>query len=195
MADTFCGGGSVPFEAARIGYEVYASDLNPVACMLTWGAFNIIGANETKRIDIENAQKSAAAAVDAKIIKLQIEHDAHGNRTKSYLYRLETRCPKTGWMVPMAPSWVVSRQRNVVAKLISDHVNKRYDIEINSDVSAKEMAEAARGTVQDGRLIHTMNPERSGVEIKTIRGDFRDSAGRIRNRLRSWDKKTFCRRG
>ncbi len=44
LADTFCGGGSIPFEAARMGCDVYASDLNPVACMLTWGAFNIIGA-------------------------------------------------------------------------------------------------------------------------------------------------------
>ena len=37
VADTFCGGGSIPFEAARIGCDVYASDLNPIACMLTWG--------------------------------------------------------------------------------------------------------------------------------------------------------------
>jgi putative DNA methylase len=43
LADTFCGGGSIPFEAARMGCDVYASDLNPIACMLTWGAFNIIG--------------------------------------------------------------------------------------------------------------------------------------------------------
>lgn len=37
VGDTFCGGGSIPFEAARLGCDVYASDLNPVACMLTWG--------------------------------------------------------------------------------------------------------------------------------------------------------------
>jgi putative DNA methylase len=37
VGDTFCGGGSIPFEAARIGCDVYASDLNPVACMLTLG--------------------------------------------------------------------------------------------------------------------------------------------------------------
>src|SRR5208337_3859913 len=49
IADTFCGGGSIPFEAARIGCNVFASDLNPIACMLTWGAFNIIGASLEKR--------------------------------------------------------------------------------------------------------------------------------------------------
>jgi putative DNA methylase len=35
VADTFSGSGQIPFEAARLGCDVYASDLNPVACMLT----------------------------------------------------------------------------------------------------------------------------------------------------------------
>ncbi len=194
VADTFCGGGSIPFEAARIGCDVYASDLNPIACMLTWGAFNIIGASPEKRAEIEAAQKKVAAAVDAEITKLGIEHDKHGNRAKAYLYCLETRCPKTGWMVPMAPSWVISKTRNVVAKLVPDPEAKRYRIEIHSGVSAAEMAEAEKGTVRDGRLVHPMNPERSGVEIKTIRGDYRDADGINRNRLRLWEKSDFVPR-
>jgi len=194
VADTFCGGGSIPFEAARLGCDVYASDLNPIACMLTSGAFNIIGASKERRADIEAAQRKVAKAVDDEITRLGIEHDAHGNRAKAYLYCLETRCPKTGWMVPMAPSWVISKTRNVVAKLVPDHANKRYDIEIHTGVSAAEMAEAARGTVRDGRLVHPMNPERSGVEIKTIRGDYRDADGNSRNRLRLWEKSDFVPR-
>src|ERR1019366_3163796 len=194
VADTFCGGGSIPFEAARIGCDVYASDLNPLACMLTWGAFNIIGADEKKRAGIEKAQREVAAAVNAEITRLGIEHDKNGNRAKAYLYCLETRCPKTGWMVPMAPSWVISKTRNVVAKLVPDAASKRYKIEIHSGVSAAEMAEAEKGTVRDGRLVHLMNPERSGVEIKTIRGDYRDADGVNRNRLRWWEKSDFIPR-
>jgi putative DNA methylase len=194
LADTFCGGGSIPFEAARIGCDVYASDLNPIACMLTWGAFHIIGASADERAEIEEAQAKVAAAVDSEIARLGIEHDARGNRAKAYLYCLETRCPKTDWMVPMAPSWVISRTRNVVAKLIPDHKNKRYFIEVHAQVSAAEMKEAEQGTVRDGRLIHQMNPERSGVDIKTIRGDYRDEGGINRNRLRVWDKSDFVPR-
>lgn len=41
LADTFSGSGQIPFEAARLGCDVYASDLNPIACMLTWSTFNI----------------------------------------------------------------------------------------------------------------------------------------------------------
>jgi putative DNA methylase len=194
VADTFCGGGSIPFEAARIGCEVFASDLNPIACMLTWGAFNIIGASPGKRAEIEQAQRAVAAAVDAEITGLGIEHGKDGNRAKAYLYCLETRCPKTGWMVPMAPSWVISKIRNVVAKLVPNPAGKRYKIEIHTGVSAAEMAEAAKGTVQGGRLIHPMNPERSGIEIKTIRGDYRDADGVNRNRLRMWEKSDFIPR-
>jgi putative DNA methylase len=128
VGDTFCGGGSIPFESARLGCDVYASDLNPIACMLTWGALNIIGAPPEKRAEIEAAQKAVAEAVDREITELGIEHDEHGNRAKAYLYCLETRCPETGWMVPMAPSWVISRNRNVVAKLIPDYEKKRFDI-------------------------------------------------------------------
>ena len=65
--------------------------------------------------------------------RVGIEHDGHGNRGKAYLYCLETRCPKTGWMVPMAPSWIISKTRKVVAKLVPDHSSRRYDIEIHSD--------------------------------------------------------------
>lgn len=43
VGDAFCGGGSVPFEAARLGCHAYGSDLNPVAALLTWGALNIVG--------------------------------------------------------------------------------------------------------------------------------------------------------
>jgi len=46
IGDAFCGGGSVPFEAARIGCDAYGSDLNPVAALLTWGALNIVGGGE-----------------------------------------------------------------------------------------------------------------------------------------------------
>jgi putative DNA methylase len=194
VGDTFCGGGSIPFEAARIGCDVYASDLNPIACMLTWGAFNIIGASPEKRAEIENAQREVAAAVDAEITRLGIEHDEHGNRAKAFLYCLEARCPKTGWMVPMAPSWVISKTRNVVAKLVPDHAAKRYEIQIHSGVSEAELAEADKGTVLGGRLVHPMNPERSGVEIKTIRGDYRDSEGTNCNRLRMWEKEDFIPR-
>jgi putative DNA methylase len=194
LADTFCGGGSIPFEAARTGCDVHASDLNPIAAMLTWGAFNIIGAGKEKRAEIDLAQKKAAAALDAEITRLGIEHDSEGNRAKAFLYCLETQCPRTGWMVPMAPSWVISKTRNAIARLVPDHAARRYCIEIDSGVDTDAMASAELGTVQGGRLVHAMNPERSGVEIRTIRGDYRGPNGAVRNRLRLWERQDLVPR-
>ena len=191
VGDTFCGGGSIPFEAARLGCDVYASDLNPIACMLTWGALNIIGASPERRAEIEQAQREVAEAVDREITALGIEHDKQGNRAKAYLYCLETRCPETGWRVPMSPSWVISKTRNVVARLIPDPINKRFDIDVVTGVSADEMKTAAKGTVQDGALVYALDGKTYRTPIKTLRGDYRDAEGNTQNRLRRWEKTDF----
>ncbi len=188
IADTFCGGGSVPFEAARLGCDVYASDLNPIALMLTWGAFNIIGASPERKTEIEQAQKDVAKKVDAEITALGIEHDEAGNRAKNYLYCLETKCPETGWMIPLSPTWEISKPNNVVAKLIPDNKLKRFDIEIHSDVSATEMKQAAKGTVQNGALVYELKGKTYRTPISTLRGDYRDTDGSNKNRLRQWKK-------
>ena len=191
IGDSFSGGGSIPFEAARMGCDVYASDLNPVACMLTWGALNIIGSSPERRTEIEVAQELVAKAVDAEITKLGIEHDEHGNRAKSYLYCLETRCPETGWMIPLSPSWVISKGRNVIARLKPNHRNKRFDIEIVTGVSDKEAAAADQGTVQEGDMVYTLDGKTYRTPIKTLRGDYRNVDGGTGNRLRRWEKNDF----
>jgi len=48
VGDPFCGGGSIPFEAARLGFNVYASDLNPLAAALTWSAVNLFSLPEER---------------------------------------------------------------------------------------------------------------------------------------------------
>lgn len=191
VGDTFCGGGSIPFEAARLGCDVYASDLNPIACMLTWGALNIIGASPEKRAEIEQAQKEVAEAVDREITELGIEHNEQGDRAKAFLYCLETRCPETGWMVPMAPSWVISRTRNVYGKLVPNDELKRFDIEVITGASEAEMQRAAQGTVQDGNLVYELEGKIYRHSIKTLRGDYRTKDGENKNRLRQWELHDF----
>jgi putative DNA methylase len=188
LADTFAGGGSIPFEAARIGFDVTASDLNPVACMLSWGAVNVIGASRKERETIDTAIETTAEKVNEKIADLGFETDKNGNRAKTFLYCLEVTCPKTGWVVPLAPSWVISKKRSVCAKLVPIPEKKRYDFEIVENASAKVMAEAAKGTYRNGRVVHPANPDSEGVAITVVRGDFNDGAGDSGNKLRPWTK-------
>jgi putative DNA methylase len=173
VGDTFCGGGSIPFEAARLGCDVYASDLNPIACMLTWGALNIIGADAETRKAMDCQQLAVAEAVDREITELGVEHDDRGNRAKAFLYCLETRCPETGWMVPLAPHWVISTKQNVIARLRPDPAAKRFHIDVVTGASDEEMSEARVGTIQAGDLVYCIEGETYRTPITTIRGDYR----------------------
>ncbi|TIW61820.1 MAG: DUF1156 domain-containing protein [Mesorhizobium sp.] len=188
VADTFAGGGSIPFEAARLGCDVYASDLNPIACMLTWGGLNLVGASKAYGEQFASAQKTIIDAVETEITRLGVEHDSKGNRAKAYLYCLETLCPATGWTVPMLPSRIVSKARNVVIDLVPDHNLKRYDFRLRVGVDAAALKECEKGTVQDGRLVHPMNADPAGVSVSQIRGDKRNADGSNGNSLRRWQK-------
>lgn len=202
VADTFSGSGQIPFEAARLGCDVYASDLNPIACMLTWGAFNIVGGSTESRVKLAKDEVKVIQRVESEIERLGIEHDGKGWWAKVFLYCLEARCPQTGWMVPLIPNLVISKPRsgpktNVVAELIPDPVNKRYDIAIRSGVTDQEVEEAANGTVRsDGRgqepyLIHSVNGVEYRTKISTLRGDYRLNNGSNGNKLRLWEKEDF----
>jgi putative DNA methylase len=188
LADTFAGSGSIPFEAARVGCDVIASDLNPIACMLSWASFNIVGASPKRHAEVVREMRQIADRVDETITEMGIEHDADGNRAKLYLYCLETRCPRTGWMVPLSPTWMISKKRNTIARLVPDQANKRYDIEILNGVSDGEAKEAEIGTLRGGRMFHPMLEDDLGVSIKEIRGDYRGEDRVNANRLRRWEQ-------
>jgi putative DNA methylase len=193
VADTFCGGGSIPFEAARLGCDVYASDLNPVACMLTWAALNILGADGETRKQIAEAQKQAVNAVDAEITALGIEHNSQGDRAKAYLYCVEAYIKETGWKIPMAPTWVISVNQRAYAKLVPDYEQKRFDIEVVTDATAEEMEQAKKGTVREGNLVYQLDDTEYVIPIRTLRGD-RKVGTETTNDLRRWDKLDFIPR-
>lgn len=197
VADTFCGSGQIPFEAARLGCNVFASDLNPVACMLTWGAFNIIGASQKARDHLEEAKREMVTRAEAEVSRLGVEEDGSGWRGKIYLYCNEVRCPETGWLVPMLPNRTLNKVRSIVLDLIPDPQNKRYEIAIRTGVSLAEMAAARIGTVRnDGQgrdpyLIHKPASTEYRTKLSTLRGDFRSSDGTVGNKLRMWEKTDF----
>ena len=189
IGDTFCGGGSIPFEAARLGCDVYASDLNPIACMLTWGALKIVGGLPDAPGRIAKTQDSIATTIDREITSLGIEHDERGNRAKAYLWCLETKCPQTGWMIPIAPSWVTSKNSRICARLVPDHARKRFKIEIVTDATLEQMELASLGTQRDNDLVYELDGEIYNTPLATIRGDYCTPEGRSANRLRRWERR------
>ena len=197
VADTFCGSGQIPFEAARLGCDVTASDLNPMACMLTWGAFYLVGGSEESRLELAAAQQDLARTLQAEVDRLGVETDGRGWRAKVFLYCVETKCPQTGWMVPLLPTRVVSKSYRVVMQLLPDPVHKRYTIEVRTGASDTEMESAETGTIgREGKygeayLTHSLEGVSYRTKITTLRGDYQKPDGTIGNRLRMWDKIEF----
>lgn len=200
VADTFCGSGQIPFEAARLGCDVYASDLNPIACMLTWGALNIVGGSPESRERLAREQAALVKRVQEQIDALGVETDGNGWRAKVFLYCVETTCPQTGWSVPLLPSRVISKGYRVIADLVPDPVNERYDIEIRSGVTDRELKAAESGTIgrdskyDEAYLIHQVGDVTYKTKISTLRGDYTKPDGSIANRLRMWDEQDFVPR-
>ncbi|NQX00649.1 DUF1156 domain-containing protein [bacterium] len=217
VGDAFCGGGSIPFEAARIGCEAHASDLNPVAALLTWAALNIVGGGPEVAEKVRAAQAEIYAAVDAQVTAWGIEHKtedlepgewekltaslAAGTLTPSgiatrvwradaYLYCVEVRCPETGWLVPLAPSWVIGEKTKTIATLVPLPEEKRYRIDIKSAASPAEMKAAKLGTIRKGRIIHPILEELgldpASIESVRTAGHGRDSTLHHANGLRLW---------
>ena len=182
VGDAFCGGGSIPFEAARLGCDTYGSDLNPVATLLTWASLNLVGGGEEVAAQVRQAQEEIYQAVDRQVTEWGIEHNSLGWRADAYLYCVEVTDPESGWKVPLLPTLAIAEKSRVIARLIPDTLHQRYEIEILEGVSDAEYSAAEKaGTVKDSRL---MPPDGGASTPITV----------IRNNLRMWEKEDFTPR-
>ncbi|WP_119720854.1 anti-phage-associated DUF1156 domain-containing protein [Methanococcus maripaludis] len=191
VGDCFCGGGSIPFEAARMGCDVYASDLNPVAGLLTWSSLNILSKSDKEIKELKKFQKEVFDEVEKQILDLGIETNELGYRAKYYLYCNETKCPECGAMVPLAPSFVVSEKQKTIGILKYNENLNNFDIEIKSNASKEEMNTAKTGTLNKGRLECPHCNMKTPIAV--IRND-RVVNGKTDYGLRLWEKDEFIPR-
>ncbi|MGZ8907762.1 MAG: anti-phage-associated DUF1156 domain-containing protein, partial [Methylobacter sp.] len=191
VGDAFCGGGSIPFEAARIGCEAYGSDLNPVAALLTWASIHLIGGGKEVQEKVRATQEAVFAAADKQITEWGIEHNAQGWRADAYLYCVEAVCPATGYLLPLSPSWVISEKDDICAVLKPDPINKRYDIEIVVNADKETFDKAKQGTIQKGRMVCPETGET--FSISEIRGD-KKANGEAVYGLRLWENEDLVPR-
>src|SRR5690606_29910035 len=140
------------FEAARMGANVYASDLNPVASLLTWSALNIAGASDEKIEELRKFQQKVYDAVDEQVTEWGIEHNEIGHRADSYLYCNEANCPECGYKVPLAPSWIIGKGTKTIA-MLKDNGIDGFDIDIIQGASKEEMRQAeSMKTISSGSM-------------------------------------------
>jgi len=192
IGDCFAGGGSIPFEAARMGADVYASDLNPIATLLTWASLNIAGSSDDEVEKLKLFQHKVYGEVDKQIIEWGIEHNEEGHRADAYLYCNETICPECSYKVPLAPSWVIGKGTKTVA-ILKDNGKNGFDVKIIMDATKEQFAESTDCiTVKKGKIYcpHC----KMETPISSIRGDSKDSEGKVTHGLRKWKKQEFIPR-
>lgn len=189
VGDVFSGGGSIPFEAARIGCRPFASDLNPIACMLTWGAISVLGATDSQRGRIEQMQRRLTETLFRRFDDHGLDKSPEGFRAKAHLYCLEVTCPETGWRIPLSGTWLVSSNQRVVAVLTPNPALKRFDIAIKTGASDEEIEQSKAGTVKNGHMVYSLNNQEHRISIASLRGDRRNSSA---NQLRQWEKTDIC---
>ena len=152
VGDAFSGMGSIPFEAAEMGCDVYASDLNPVACLLTWGALNLIGGSEDFRADVHQAQRAKYDELDKWLIDSGIEASEEGWRAEAHLYCVEIRIPEwDGWTIPICPSWVIAPKTGTWIELVPIEAEKRFGFRVRT--GGNGYANAEDGTKQGADIV------------------------------------------
>ncbi|MBC7619740.1 MAG: DUF1156 domain-containing protein [Candidatus Saccharibacteria bacterium] len=171
VGDSFCGGGSIPFEAARIGCEAFGSDLNPVAGLLTWASLNLLGGGQAVQEEVLRVQAAALTAADQQVTEWGIEHNDQGERADAYLYCVEVKPEGCNYFIPLAPSWVVGEKSKAVAKWKRVEGADRLELEIAevSDTEFKRYKEKYGATVVGSRVIDPFNANRSW-SIEALRG-------------------------
>ena len=171
VGDCFCGGGSIPFEAARIGCEAFGSDLNPVAGLLTWASLNLLGGGKAVQEEVRRVQEAAFVAVDQQITAWGIEHNERGERAEAFLYCVEVKPEGCDYYIPLAPSWVISEKYRIVAKWsrVPDSDRLQPTVEAVSESELK-LYKAKKGvTVVDSRVIDPFEPNRTW-SVEALRG-------------------------
>ena len=114
VVDPFAGGGSIPLEALRLGCEAFASDLNPVACLILKVMLEEIPrhgpelAAELRRVGGEIKRRAERELADL------YPRDPDGATPIAYLWARTVRCeaPNCGAEIPLIRSfWLCKKLR------------------------------------------------------------------------------------
>ena len=114
VVDPFAGGGSIPLEALRLGCETFASDLNPVACLILKVMLEDIPRHGPELADeLRRVGKEIKEAAE-KELKQFYPDDPDGSKPIAYLWARTVRCesPNCGAEIPLARSFWLCKKAN-----------------------------------------------------------------------------------
>ncbi|MEW6319683.1 MAG: DUF1156 domain-containing protein, partial [Acidobacteriota bacterium] len=192
VVDPFAGGGSIPLEALRVGCDAFASDLNPVACLILKVMLEDIPrhgpglAEELRRVGAEVKRQAEKELADL------YPPDPDGATPIAYLWARTVRCesPNCGAEIPLVRSfWLCKKasRRRALRYRVERPKNQppRVEFEVFEPKAEKDVP---GGTVTRAKAAclccHTvLPPERVRAQLAAQRGGadaaFNDRGQRI----------------
>ena len=179
VVDPFAGGGSIPLEALRVGCDSFASDLNPVACLILRVMLEDIprhgpGLDD----DLRKAGVEIKARVEDELADLY-PNDPDGATPIAYLWARTVRCeaPNCGAEIPLLRSMWLCRKPNrkwaLRPRVVKEgRVPPRVELEIFIPNNDREVSD---GTVARARASclccrTVLSPERVRAQLADQRG-------------------------
>ncbi len=179
VVDPFAGGGSIPLEALRLGCEVFASDLNPVACLILKVMLENIPrhgpdlAQELREVGAEVKRQAEGELADI------YPTDPDGGAPIAYLWARTVRCeaPNCGAEIPLVRSfWLCKKPkrrqalRHRVVRLAGEPPGVEF--EVFEPITEKDVP---GGTVRRARATcvccgAVLPPERVRAQLAAQRG-------------------------
>jgi putative DNA methylase len=115
VLDPTAGGGSIPFEAMRLGCKVIANDLNPVSAGILYSTLRyptLYGFDLTKAITYYG--KELVSTVSEKMFSAFYKSDeeiaSNDEKITSYLYCRTVTCPNCGERAPLLNAFALSKK-------------------------------------------------------------------------------------
>ena len=179
VVDPFAGGGSIPLEALRLGCDAFASDLNPVACLILKVLLEDIPrhgpelAEELRRVGAE-----IKAAAEKELADFY-PPDSDGARPIAYLWARTVRCESTGCgaEIPLVRSFWLSKKANRKRALRYKVVRPRGDVpRVEFEIfEPKKDSDVPNGTVSRAKAACpccnvVLSPERVRAQLSEQRG-------------------------
>lgn len=177
VVDPFAGGGSIPLEALRLGCDAFASDLNPVACLILKTMLEDIPrqgpvlADELRRVGV-NIRKAAE-----KELAEFYPNDADGSKPIAYLWARTITCDSCGAEVPLVRSFWLSKKADRKQALRFSVTRKKgaatglafevFEPKRDSDVPAGTVSRA-KASCPSCNLV--MSPDRVRMQLCEQRG-------------------------
>lgn len=110
ILDPFAGGGSIPFEALRVGCNVIANDYNPVANLILRGSLEYpLKYREKFLEDVKTGFEWIFEKSKDELQNLYPQHD--GKDVAAYIYAWVVSCPDCGFKSPLVGQWWLTKRK------------------------------------------------------------------------------------